>query len=261
MLAKSFPNTVALFENLSVFTDVNLNRKKVSYIVLTPGKTGSSYLYNNLKKYANFRCYHIHYLNPKNVGAEIEKNKNSLRKSIPKHMLTSKAIMRQGLLEKKSVEIFVILREPVTRKISTYFQNLDRYFDNYYDLKNISIADLIEVYKKIYLVESYDELGSWVNTELHMIDGLIGVEKLLLQKTIAIEDSKVLHLVTDKTLNSFTLEILRIHTRSKSKLLRSNESSSKYYSEYYEFFKCDKDIRSCTYDSLSPVEKRLMALL
>ena len=261
MLAKSFPKAVELFENFSVFTDVNLNRKEVSFLVLTPGKTGSSYLYNNLKKYSNSRCYHIHYLNPTNVGAEIEKNMNSLRKSVPKHLLTSKAIMRQGLLEKKSVEIFVILREPVTRKISSYFQNLDRYFHNYHDLRNISIADLIEVYKKFYLIDSYDELGSWVNTELHMIDGLIGVEKLLVHRSISIDNSKVLHLVTDKTLNSFTSEILRTQTRTKSKLLRSNESSSKYYSEYYEFFKHDKDIRSCTYDSLSPVEKRLMALL
>ena len=93
------------------------------FIVLTPGKVGSSTIYNTLKE--NFKnAFHVHYLSPEKIDAEWHKNLISERKSVPKHLMTSKVLTRRLHDFSGRVNFIVVVREPISREISAVFQNL-----------------------------------------------------------------------------------------------------------------------------------------
>lgn len=107
-------------------------------IILTPGKTGSSSIYNSLKKQLPNPVFQLHNLSEN----EIEKLKrihlNSDRKSLPLHLIISENLNKRLKKYKGKLYIVTIVREPISREISSFMQNIN-FIKNSIERNNLSI--------------------------------------------------------------------------------------------------------------------------
>jgi len=101
----------------------NTSFKNAPVIIMTPGKVASSSIYSTLKESIKNPVYHIHLFSESTIEESIQDNLNSDRQYVPLHLIISK-ILRQKM-EKYKGDIYLIslVREPVSRAISSFFQN------------------------------------------------------------------------------------------------------------------------------------------
>ena len=101
--------------------------KKPPIIILTPGKVGSSTVYKTLKKSQKNSIYHIHRLSKKGIrNSEIE-HLESDRNSRPLHLIIGKQLRKKLDEYKDEIKVITIVREPISRAISAFFQNTEFY--------------------------------------------------------------------------------------------------------------------------------------
>ena len=88
-------------------------------------KVGSSSIYNSIKKAKsiNIPIYHIHSLSQEQIVVQKKYYKNSNRKSLPMHLIQSSVISDALKNYKGKVYIFTLIREPISREISSVFQD------------------------------------------------------------------------------------------------------------------------------------------
>lgn len=101
--------------------------KQPPIIILTPGKVGSSSVYNTLKKKVSNPVFHIHRLSINGIQNSIKEHLESDRKSKPLHLIISEILRKK--LQKYDGNIFAItvIREPISREVSSFFQNTEFY--------------------------------------------------------------------------------------------------------------------------------------
>ena len=136
-------NRLITFDNINIF-------------IYCSGKSGSTTLYNTLKN-NKYKCFHVH------------RNKNYLEnyKEIKKYESVFKLITNNLTLHEN---IFIIdsYRNPIERKISSFFQHLSKFMVNY---ENINICELINKFNNSYLedLENYhsiDEIMNYFNINI-----------------------------------------------------------------------------------------------
>jgi hypothetical protein len=90
------------------------------------GKVGSAAIRDSLNAIGQ-ENYQVHYLSPKKLSNLIDRH-NKLGMKIPPHILRSQEVLSGNLLQQKSVKIITLIRDPVARNVSAFFQNLSSYF-------------------------------------------------------------------------------------------------------------------------------------
>ena len=103
----------------------NFNTNDETILVFSIGKVGSSSIYNSIKKAKsiNIPIYHIHSLSQEQIVVQKKYYKNSNRKSLPMHLIQSSVISDALKNYKGKVYIFTLIREPISREISSVFQD------------------------------------------------------------------------------------------------------------------------------------------
>jgi hypothetical protein len=154
-----------------IFYSINFKfynfKKKPPVIILTPGKVGSSSVYRTLKKKFNKNyIFHIHNLSEQGIKKSIHSHLNSDRKSLPLHLLISKLLYKKLIKFEGELNIITLIREPISREISGFFQNID-FHKNELEGNNLVINEC-ETLKKInkILPNSHISVTNWINTEL-----------------------------------------------------------------------------------------------
>lgn len=99
--------------------------KKPPIIILTPGKVGSTSVYITLKKFTKHPVFHIHNLSDEGIETSNKLHLNSERKSIPLHLIISKLLKNKLKKYHGKIYIITIVREPISREISSFFQNTE----------------------------------------------------------------------------------------------------------------------------------------
>lgn len=101
------------------------------------GKVGSSSIYQSLARSKNFKPYHIHTLNEITIQKIKERSKSKGLK-IEQHIKDSEYILQNyfSRTQKEKIKIITLVREPISRNIAAYFQNLDVYHSNNETFKN-----------------------------------------------------------------------------------------------------------------------------
>jgi putative capsular polysaccharide synthesis protein/sulfotransferase famil protein len=105
----------------------NTNFNRAPIIILTPGKVGSSSVYDTLKNKIKNPVYHIHRFSQEGIENTINRFLNSERKSRPLHLIISKLLRKKLKNYNRDLFIITIVREPISRFISSFFQNTDLY--------------------------------------------------------------------------------------------------------------------------------------
>lgn len=166
--SKYFWKIIYLF-NVAYYK-IFLDKSKDVVVVLSPGKVGSSSVYQSLKReFPLSYIFHIHFLTNKNISEGILIHKKSIRKSIPYHFITSIIFnyffMNSVSSSNKKIKFIILFREPLERYISDVYQNSERFVNKLDMNNNAQIISNIKL--NLLSMEHMNYLEKWVEDELH----------------------------------------------------------------------------------------------
>lgn len=205
-------------------------------LIYQMGKVASAAIRDSLIK-QDIENYQVHCLQPDKV-AMLKKQHLKLGLKIPPHLVRSQFIIDEKILERENVKIISLLRDPVARNISAFFQNIDKFFpDKKY--KNISSEELIDVFIKDY---THDIAIKWFENEFKPTLG-IDICETIVDKSksffIFEEDSFSVLLIKveapDLEKKNAVIDFLDIDENFE--LLKTNRGKDKPYAKEYLNFK------------------------
>tara|TARA_B100000989_G_scaffold200473_1_gene151545 strand:- start:7898 stop:8764 length:867 start_codon:yes stop_codon:yes gene_type:complete len=226
-------------------------QKKPPVIILTVGKVGSSSVYRTLKlKLSNYNVFHIHYFTEKSIKEAEHRHLNSDRRSIPLHLIISKILLKKINNYNGKIKFICIVREPISRSISSFFQNIDFHKDSIEKIDlSINTNRSLKILKKV-LRTSLLTVEQWIETEIRENLKIDIYKKPFEEKNFVTYKNKKFELLLLK------MESLESGFKNSSKdffnlnssvsLLNHNISERKYYFEDYkktkEKIKVEKEI-------------------
>ena len=210
--------------------------RQVPILVFQMGKVGSSSILTSLLDHGLSFTIHIHRLNPKNIDARAKTVNDVLQTS---HLDSERWIYHNITQSNKPVKYITLVREPLGRAMSQYFENLSYLIgvDNAGNV--IDLQELQAMFIEKYLWEIIAK--DWFDDELKPVSGIdvyetpfdteIGyslyqrdnTEVLLLKLEISDEDKQ-------NAIADFVGE-------PDFRLKRSNDTSKKSYAELYKAFR------------------------
>lgn len=137
------------------------------------GKVGSSTILKSLKALNLSKpIFYVHHLTYDLID-KVEKNYINSNKPIPMHIMGSKFLLN-GLnkgIDIKKLKIVTLVREPVARNISAFFQNVDLSFSDFncQDVDPVEIEALIENFLQIY---PHETPLAWFDTQIKSVFGI-----------------------------------------------------------------------------------------
>jgi len=115
-------------------------RNRFPVILYQMGKVASSTVSATLDAWG-VENYQVHYLNVEQVNAIAERREEkSLAR--PHHLDRSLEILKGGILQRPTVKIITMVRDPIARNISAYFQNIKIYWGGR-DISEVSSDELV----------------------------------------------------------------------------------------------------------------------
>jgi hypothetical protein len=156
---------------------LNLKKKlheKEIIVIHQMGKVGSSSVYNSLKSLRNdFAIFHTHFLNPERLQTHLTKIQQQGRKP-ENHLIESKALREaiSGNFGDKNWKIITLVREPISRNISAFFQNIETQFPDFvsrYRYGSLKIEEIIDVFLASY---PHELPLYWLQQEIEAVFGV-----------------------------------------------------------------------------------------
>jgi Putative capsular polysaccharide synthesis protein len=176
--------TTSVIENLKkilfeIKTYARIKRKlnkRECILVHQMGKVGSSTITLSLEKSSyDSPIFHTHVLNPVQLKLKIDRylsirSAKGIKKAtwIIGHLATSKVLSTviQNKSRKRTWKIITLVREPVGRNISAFFQNIDAYFDDFIERYNRGALNNIEISEKFFKEFQHDVPLEWLDLEI-----------------------------------------------------------------------------------------------
>ena len=245
IIARRLGSIVDLVYSMRVATT---SFKKTPIIILTPGKVGSSSVYYTLKNKTNNPVFHIHRFSEEGIANSSEEHLKSDRKSLPLHLILSKHLRKKLLGYDSKIYVITIIREPISRAISSFFQNTE-FYKNKIETKSLGIN---EVKAKEFLLSNLDkdfslEIEEWFGDEIKNNFGIdVFKKKFDDNKGYEIyQNGKIHHLLLrmedlDKVFSEAIQEFL--YPKKKIELQRANIGDEKHYASSYSNIKRDIQI-------------------
>ncbi len=241
---------------------LNLDR---CILVHQMGKVGSSTIIQSLED-LNLRTpvFHTHILNPQRLDQKItwkiEKSREKLsKKEVLQNGHLNISTYLINALQKDSKnrhwKIITLVREPVGRNISAFFQNIDTYYDNFVEQYNEGLISLKEIEEKFFNEFSHNVPLDWLDKEIKDVFGIdIYKENFPLSEGYKIYSKG----------NRFELMIIRMEDLNRChkdafrqflgienfSLSKKNIASDKIYSEIYNSFLSTLSIPSWYIDKM-----------
>lgn len=239
-IAKEFSGIVKLVYFIKFFFYNFKNKSPI--IILTPGKVGSSSVYKTLKKKTNKKVFHIHNISTQGINRSSLEHLNSDRKSLPLHLIVSNFLNLKLKSKKiKKQYIICIVREPISREISKFFQNTEFYKNTIEDNNlNIDYDMSINILKNIFQKKNIcEDIQQWFNDEIKNpfdIDVFDEPFDNLKKYKIFEKNNTSLLLIRMEDMNSIfsnaTKEFFDLN--NEIKLIHANESHNKHYAKVYK---------------------------
>ncbi|MFO7942916.1 MAG: putative capsular polysaccharide synthesis family protein [Anaerolineales bacterium] len=205
-------------------------------LIYQMGKVASTSVYMSLKESTNFDVFHTHRLNPENIAKV--KEEHLQRGDMPPDD-TRGLYLYNRLIEprQKSTRIITLVREPVGRNISAFFQNLETFKCGEDAHNTLEIEELVRDFIYEY---NHDVPLTWFDKELRVTTGTdVYRHPFPREKGYQVIDQPpfyvlvIRHDLTDEEKESCIAEFLDLDSFH---ITRMNVSSSKEYSETYRVF-------------------------
>ncbi|MFC3880951.1 putative capsular polysaccharide synthesis family protein [Algoriphagus namhaensis] len=217
-------------------------------LILTPGKVGSSSLYFNLKKNLKNPIYHVHRISKLGIGQSKEEHLKSDRKSLPLHLIISEILHEKIIRNRTNLIVITVIREPISRFVSSYFQNIE-FYKNRVESSNlkINIDASLEILKENCTANICYELENWFATEIKQFFDIdvFGLE--LNSPCVILKELPFIFLRLEDLQQAWPLVANELSlSKDNANLKDFNVGDNKYYSSAYsqirEQFKLEEDI-------------------
>lgn len=222
-----------------------LQFEKPPVIILTPGKVGSSSVYKTLRKTIDNSVFHIHCFSETRINRSISIHISSHRKSRPLHLIVSELLRKKLKNYSGDKYIITIVREPVSRAVSAFFQNTELYRK---DIEKEGL-EIDEIKAKKLLMNNLSngvthELEEWFGDEINDNFGIDVFEKPFdIKKGYMINrKDKIHHLILkmenlNETFPNAIQEFLKLS--EPLNLQNANIGEQKHYAQSYKRIKND----------------------
>jgi Putative capsular polysaccharide synthesis protein len=156
--------------------------KSECILVHQMGKVGSSTIIQSLEKSSyDSPVFHTHILNPIQLKSKIDRylsirSEKGIKKVtwVMGHLATSKVL--SPIIQKESGrrawKIITLVREPVGRNISAFFQNIDAYFDDFIESYNRGTLNNKEISEKFFNEFKHNIPLEWLDLEIKDVFGI-----------------------------------------------------------------------------------------
>ena len=205
-------------------------------IVYQMGKVGSRSVGDSLKNCGIFPLFHVHRINLENIK-QVE-NEYIGRGLNPPHEKSGKFLNKNICRRNKKAKFITMVREPVSRNISAFFENHKRFTGVEYGSKDFKIEKLTEIFMTEYI---HDVPLTWFDKEIKLTLGIDVYEHPFPAEkgysTICKGNFELLILkleISDKIKQKAISDFINI---PDFELKKSNVSNKKIYSETYKQFK------------------------
>lgn len=211
-------------------------KKGTPIIVYQMGKVGSSSVIDSLKLYGLKPVFHIHRLNPNNIKKVRQEYLD--HNQIPPDEWVGESLYVDIVKKRRKANFITLIREPISRNISAFFQNFERFTGIGYKNANLAIEELVRIFIKEY---EHSVPLTWFDVEMKQTLGIdvydypFPKEKGYL--SIKKGNFKVLILkseIDDSVKENAIAEFLDID--EDLKLVRGNIGGDKEYAEAYRNF-------------------------
>ena len=211
-------------------------KREVPVIIYQMGKVGSRSVGDSLKNCGISPLFHVHRINLENIK-QVE-NEYIGRGLNPPHEKSGKFLNKNICRRNKKAKFITMVREPVSRNISAFFENHKRFTGVEYGSKDFKIEKLTEIFMTEYI---HDVPLTWFDKEIKLTLGIDVYKHPFPAKkgysTIYKGNFELLILkleISDKIKQKAISDFFNIHD---FELKKSNVSNKKIYSETYEQFK------------------------
>jgi hypothetical protein len=220
--------------------------KNPPIIILTSGKVGSSSIYDTLKKIKYFTVVHLHHISLNGINKSKRLHLESDRKSLPLHLIISSIFQKKLKKYKGAIHIICLVREPISREISSFFQNSEFYkkaIEN--STLSIDTSKAISLINSVFEKDICKKLELWFSTEIESEFGFDIFKKKIddelgyLVLTNEAQKTKLL-LMKMESMDKYFSEAIAHFLPDQStliKLEKSNVGKGKYYSKEYSEIK------------------------
>lgn len=168
LISRNFERQIYFFEKRRISNILQKHNGLI--LIFTIGKVGSSSVYISLKenKFINIPIFHLHSLNPERLEEQKKYYGQSKRNSIPFHLIQGEIISQLLPSFGGKIHLFTLLREPITREISSLFQ--DSF--NFFDTQELGDGRMKEVVKnKLQSLRRELPEDEWFRSELKTVFG------------------------------------------------------------------------------------------
>jgi len=184
--------------------------------------------------------FHIHNLSEEGIRKSINTHINSDRKSIPLHLIVSKLLRKKAQSYKGKIYIVTIIREPISREVSSFFQNIE-FHKKILENKNLEV-DVQKAHRILNQKLESDicnQLESWFDIEIMNNFGIDVFSKSFdhKKKYMIFQNKKIdLLLLKMEDLDAVFPEAIKefLGLSSTFPLTKSNLADQKYYSKAYK---------------------------
>lgn len=210
-------------------------KKEKVILIYQMGKVGSASVYSTLKK-NYYNCVHVHYLLPSNIDNLISEKSKTIKFNL--FPIVGRFVYNNIILKKKDVYIITIIRNPIERNISAFFQNILKFEGVNYKLIEM------EQLKQDFLNNYNHEIPlAWFDKEFYPTTG-INIYDYDFDKSkgyLIMESNNIKLLIYKLELDDRNKEIILAKflnsNKSRIKLEKTNLSTNKGYSDIYKKFK------------------------
>lgn len=207
-------------------------------LIYQMGKVGSSSIYTSLKEKGVPKVFHLHRMNPE---ANERMKRTFLENNLVNQLHTEQhfeAIYKKAIQRKKKVKIITLVREPISRNISAFFENLPYKSDSSAYVNGVNIPELAERFMNEY---PHNVPIDWFDHEMKVVTGIDVFSKEFdySEKFQRYQNKniQVLLMRTDLEDQRKASLIKRFLKIKDLQIARSNVAEKKDYGKVYEMFK------------------------
>lgn len=234
-IARYFSSVVRVIVKIKIrFTNLS-----ETCIVLTIGKVGSTSVYESLRKQRHNVVFHLHCFTEQSIIMSNERHLNSERKSLPLHLIIADELYKKLGNKGIRLKIITLIREPISRYISAFFQNTEMY-KSIVEKGGSKIDE--EVVKNILLREIQQggllKEKKWFDTQIKeglgidVFEQKFDVEKAY--KTYSTDTTDLLLIRMEDLNKKFKKATAEFFDNEGYELIKSNIAESKFYYKAYK---------------------------
>ena len=205
-------------------------------IVYQMGKVASTSVYQSLKSTTDHSVFHVHRLSPENIEKVRQRHEKLGQAHVHEKL---PLLLHDRLIKQCSQPTFLIslVREPIGRNISAFFQNMGSIVQSSNAPENLDVDQMVSHFLEQY---SHDVPLTWFDDEMKATTGIDVYEKPFSieegQVTFSADPFHLLVMRHDLPDEQKEQAIRKFLDNDAFQLSRHNEASAKSYSQSYKAF-------------------------